>query len=104
MQCYYFDDWTQKEIAALMNITLKSVERRLARVRNLLKTIVSQLDDLLDLLPAEESMIMGRYLLDRFSHEEIAELVGISPQAVSDNLERVMKRWKKIIANQARQH
>ncbi|MDE0427169.1 MAG: sigma-70 family RNA polymerase sigma factor [Candidatus Poribacteria bacterium] len=76
MQYYYFYDWRQKKIAALMNTTFKSVEHRLARTRNLLKAIVSQLDDLLSLLSSEESMMMGRYLLDRFSHEEIAELVG----------------------------
>lgn len=103
MKCYYFDERPQKEIAELMNTTLKSVEHRLARTRNLLKTIVSQLGDLLSLLSSEESMMMGRYLLDRFSHEEIAELVGISPQDVADSLRRVMKRWKKIIANQATQ-
>lgn len=103
MQYCYFDECLQTEIAVLMNTTLKSVEHRLGRTRKLLKTITSQLDDLLYILPTEESLIMGRYLLDGFSHEEIAELVGISPQAVADSLERVMKWWRKIIANQARQ-
>ena len=103
MEFCYFDEKSQKEIAVLTNTTPKSVEHRLGRARNLLKAIVSQLDDLLHLLPYEESMMMGRYLLDKFSQEEIAELAGISPQAVVDSLERVMKRWKKIIANQARQ-
>ena len=103
MEFCYFDEKSQKEIAVLTNTTSKSVEHRLGRARNLVKAIVSQLDDLLHLLPYEESMMMGRYLLDKFSQEEIAELAGISPQAVADSLARVMKRWKKIIANQARQ-
>jgi len=102
MERYHLEELTYKEIAALSTTTEKSVESRLARTRKLLKAIVTQFNDLLNLLSNAEALMMRRYLLDRFSHAEIAEFLGISPQEVADGLEHVMERWKKIITQQKR--
>ena len=101
----YYDEFnhlnlTYKEIAEITGKTVKSVKNRVGRVKKLVKAIDTQLNDLLTLLPDEQARIMGRYLLDAASHEEIAEFLGISPQEVAAGLARVMTRWKNIIKQQ----
>ena len=98
----YYDEFNHleyKEIAERTGKTVKSVKNRVARATKLVRAIATQLNDLLSHLSDAEAL-MRRYLFDGASHEEIAELLGISPQEVADSLERVMKRWKKLIAKQ----
>ena len=107
MALRYYDEFNHLDLkyddmAVLTGKTVKSVKHRVARATKLVGAIATRLNDLLNLLPAEEALMMRRYLLDRFSHTEIAEFLGISPQEVADGLEGVMRRWKKIIAKQKR--
>ena len=100
MESFHLEELTYREIAALSAVSEKSVDSRLMRTRKLVKAIVRQLSDLLNRLSDAEALMMRRYLFDGTSPEEIAESLGISPDAVAASLERVMQRWKKIIDKQ----
>ena len=100
MEGFHIEELTYREIAALSAVSEKSVDGRLTRTRKLVKAIAMQLSDLLNRLSDAEALMMRRYLFDGTSPEEIAESLGISPDAVAAGLERVMQRWKKIIDKQ----
>jgi len=92
---------TQKEIVALTDAaSLKAVERRIARARQLLRSIVPQLETLLTRIPKQQDRaIMERYLIDFDTPAEIADASGTSPQNVRQRLEGVMKLWKQRFGN-----
>jgi len=105
MALRYYDEFNHlkyEKIAEITDKTVRSVKHRVARATKLIKAIATQLNDLLNLLPDEEALLMHQYLFDGASPTEIAGLLGISPDAVVAGLEGVMQRWKKLIAKQKR--
>ena len=69
-------------------------------MREWLRPIAYQLDELIDNLPSQEWKIMERYL-DNQHLEEISENLGISPYDVEVCVKRVIKRWKKTVTQNA---
>ena len=91
---HLLDDLKPKQIAEAIGSTAEAVQKRLERMREWLRPIAHQLDELIDNLPSEEQKIMERYL-DNQPLEEISEKEGISPTDVEVCVKRVVKRWKR---------
>jgi len=97
---YLLDDLKPSEIAVAIGSTAEAVQKRWERMREWLRPIAYQLDELIDNLPSQEQKIMERYL-DNQPLEEITEKLGISPTDVEVCVKRVIKRWKKIVTQNA---
>ena len=97
---HFLDDLKPKQIAEVIGSTAEAVQKRWERMREWLRPIAHNLDELIDNLPLQERKIMERYL-DNQPLEEISEKLGTSPTDIEVCAKRVIKRWKKTVMQNA---
>ncbi len=93
-------DLKPKQIAEAIGSTAEAVQKRWERIREWLSPIAHNLDELLNNLPPQEQKIMERYV-DNQPLKEISEKLGVSPTDIEECVKRVVKRWKKIVTQNA---
>ncbi|MDE0635245.1 MAG: sigma-70 family RNA polymerase sigma factor [Candidatus Poribacteria bacterium] len=97
---HLLDDLKPKQIAEAIGSTAEAVQKRWERMREWLSPIAHNLDELLNNLPPQERKIMERYV-DNQPLEKISEKLGVSPTDIEVCVKRVVKRWKKIVTQNA---